>query len=48
MPFGKTIEMQQFSNMMRWRRPKERETVVRDRSLRGKQRVKARKASNKI
>jgi hypothetical protein len=44
---GKTIEMQNFSAMQRWRRPEPRETRERDRSLAGKARIRARKAARK-
>lgn len=47
MPFGKTLDLQAFDRMMRWRRPEPRKTVPRDRSLNGKARIKARKAENK-
>ena len=43
MAFGKSLELRYMS----WAQPKARETVKRDRSLRGKARVKARKLANK-
>lgn len=45
--FGKTIEMRKFSSMQRWRRTEPRGKVERDRSLSGKDRIRARKAANK-
>lgn len=44
---GKTIEMQNFSQMMKWRRPEPRGKVERDRSLAGKDRIRARKAAHR-
>jgi hypothetical protein len=47
MPFGKTIEMITRTRATRWRSEKPREATPRDRSLRGKARIKARKEANK-
>lgn len=47
MASGKTIEMITFSRMIRWKKQPEREQVERDRSLRGKARIKARKAARR-
>lgn len=47
MATGKTITQIMWSRMMGYRKPEPAPTTVRDRSLRGKQRVKARKADNK-
>lgn len=44
---GKTIEMQNFSRLQRWRRTEPRDARERDRSLAGKDRIRARKAANK-
>lgn len=44
---GKTIEMQNFSKQMQWRRPEPRGKVERDRSLAGKDRIRARKAARR-
>lgn len=44
---GKTIEMQNLSAMQRWRRPEPRGKVDRDRSLNGKDRIRARKAARR-
>lgn len=44
---GKTIEMRNFSAQQRWRRTEPRDAVHRDRSLAGKDRIRARKAANK-
>lgn len=47
MPHGKTVDLQAFGRMMRWRKVEEREQYPRDRSLRGKARRRARKIANK-
>ncbi len=47
MAHGITLEMQQFDKTMRLRTTEDREPVKRDRSLRGKKRIRARKAANK-
>lgn len=47
MPFGKSLEMKQFSRVVAYRTLEPRETVFRDRSLRGKKRIKARKAKQR-
>ncbi len=47
MPFGKTLEIIEESRKQFWRVIRPRETYPRDRSLRGKDRIRARKAANK-
>lgn len=47
MAHGKTIEMLNFSNMLRWRKTPTRGKVERDRSLAGKDRIRARKAARR-
>lgn len=47
MAYGKTLELIQLSKAARWRRPDPRGTVERDRSLAGKDRIRARKTANK-
>lgn len=47
MPFGKTLELIEESRKQFWRAKPDRDPVYRDRSLRGKERVKARKFANK-
>lgn len=48
MGFGKTLDMIEFNRLQRWRARTDRAPVVRDRSLSGKKRIKARKAENKV
>jgi hypothetical protein len=48
MAHGKTLELIQFSKTARWRRPDPRGKVDRDRSLAGKDRIRARKAARII
>lgn len=43
MAFGKTLELRQFESQVMWRTVEPRETRVRDRSLNGKARIRARK-----
>ena len=45
MAHGKTLDLIQFSKAARWRRPDPRGKVDRDRSLAGKDRIRARKAA---
>ena len=45
MAHGKTLEMKMLSKVNRWKTPTEREPVERDRSLRGKARIKTRRAA---
>lgn len=47
MASGVTEEMKNITKMMRWRRQAPWVQQTRDRSLRGKARIKARKAANK-
>lgn len=47
MPFGKTLELKQFTRVVSYRKLEPRETVFRDRSLRGRKRIKARKAKQR-
>lgn len=47
MPFGKTLELIEESRKQFWRAVPPRAKEVRDRSLRGKARIRARKADNK-
>lgn len=47
MAFGKTLEILEQVRINRWRVLREWEPKDRDRSLRGKARIKARKAENK-
>ncbi len=48
MASGKTEELNAFSNMMRWRVSETVPKKDRDRSLRGKDRIRARRRQNKI
>lgn len=47
MASGVTLKLRDLSRQMAWRVLEEREPVERDRSLRGKARIKQRKADNK-
>lgn len=47
MPFGKTIEMRKIDTMRFFRKVEDREPRPRDRSLRGKARIRARKEANR-
>lgn len=47
MASGKTLDMINLTRMMGWRRQAPWVQQTRDRSLRGKARIKARKAANK-
>lgn len=47
MATGKTLELRAFAAKMFWRTVEPRETRERDRSLRGKARVRARKQANR-
>jgi hypothetical protein len=47
MASGKTFDMLALNRQFRWRVIEDRPARERDRSLRGKARIKARKASNK-
>lgn len=47
MPSGITFDMLALNRQMRWRQIEDRPARPRDRSLRGKARIKARKAANK-
>lgn len=47
MASGKSVELKGFDNMMQWRSQPEWEPKERDRSLRGKARIKARKKFGK-
>jgi hypothetical protein len=47
MPSGKTFDMLAFTRQMNWRMIEERPARDRDRSLPGKDRIRARKAANK-
>lgn len=47
MPFGKTLDLIAEARALRWRTTKPFEAKPRDRSLRGKARIKARKEANR-
>ena len=47
-PHGKTVELIEFSRRMRYRQVTPALVTVRDRSLRGKARRRARKTSNRL
>ena len=47
MASGKTFDMLALTRQFRWRTIEDRETRPRDRSLSGKNRIRARKAANK-
>lgn len=47
MAHGVTEKMREFGRLLRWREKKPWEPVARDRSLNGKDRIRARKAANK-